>query len=199
MQISELSVPHTYRITATKHRDTRGAFYEQFRSDTFGDAGICFDVAQTNTSVSRRNTLRGIHLALAPGQAKIVICPRGAVLDVMVDLRVGSPTFGRFEMNRLDGESATMVCMAQGIGHAFLALTNDTMVTYLCSALHDPELTLEINPLDPELRLPWGLVDEPVMSDKDRAAPTVAQAHAEGILPTWQDCLDRYDALAPVR
>jgi NDP-hexose 3,5-(Or5-) epimerase len=193
MEISELALAHCYRLTPTLHRDARGAFYEQVRHDVLAEVGIPFTVAQVNYSTSRKNTLRGIHgVALPPGQAKIVSCVRGGMLDMVIDLRLGSPTYGQFEVNRLDAESGIAMYLAEGLGHAFLSLTADCCVSYLCSTEHQPGRPFDVNPLDPALDLPWGLASEPLMSEKDRTAPTLAEAEAAGLLPSYAECLALY-------
>jgi NDP-hexose 3,5-(Or5-) epimerase len=197
VKITEMAVPNGYRIVPERHLDQRGLFYEAFRADELSEAiGYPFVVGQGNYSISRRNTLRGIHgTTIPPGQAKLVTCVRGAVLDVVVDLRVGSRTFGMFDMTRQDEESGIAVYLADGLGHAFLALTDDTCMSYMCSAEYVPGTMIEISPLDPDIGIPWGLTDAPIMSDKDAAAPTLAEAAAAGMLPTHEDCLAFYATL----
>jgi NDP-hexose 3,5-(Or5-) epimerase len=200
MQITEMTVPNAYRITPRRHPDHRGHFFEAFRAEALSEAiGYPFVVGQANYSVSRRNTVRGIHgTTVPPGQAKLVTCVRGSVLDVVVDLRVGSPTFGRWELTRQDEESGIAVYLADGLGHAFLALSDDARMCYLCSQAYVPGTMIEVNPLDPEIGIPWELTGPPIMSDKDAAAPTLAQA--AGLLPGYAECLAYYEKLAePVR
>lgn len=197
MEITEMAVPNAYRLVPDRHLDRRGYFFEAFRADVLSDAiGYPFVVGQQNYSGSRRHTVRGIHgTTLPPGQAKLVTCVRGAVLDVVVDLRVGSPTFGAVEVTRQDEESGIAVYLADGLGHAFLALTDDACMSYLCSATYVPGTMIEINPLDPDLGIPWGLTELPTMSDKDAAAPTLVAALSTGLLPTYDECLAHYAAL----
>ncbi|MEU7183009.1 MULTISPECIES: dTDP-4-dehydrorhamnose 3,5-epimerase family protein [Streptomyces] len=195
--VSELKIPNAFRITPRKIPDRRGSFYEAFRSAALTEAiGYPFRIGQANYSVSRRGTLRGIHAtSLPPGQAKLVTCVRGAVLDVAVDLRVGSPTFGEFEITHQDEESGVSVYMADGLGHAFLALTDDVCMNYLCSTEYVPGTMIDVNALDPQLGIPWNLTCDPVMSDKDAAAPNAAEAIAAGLLPTYDECLAHYARL----
>ncbi|MDT7802130.1 MAG: 5-epimerase, partial [Actinomycetota bacterium] len=120
------------------------------------------------------------------GQAKYVYCPRGAVLDLVVDLRVGSPTFGRHAAVRLDDVTRTGVFVSEGLGHAFCALTDDADVTYLLSTTYDPGAEHGVNPLDPDLALPWpDDVGELLLSDKDRGAPGLIEARDAGALPSY--------------
>lgn len=158
MDILELSVPGAFRVTPEKLPDNRGSFYEALRSEALAEAvGYHFTVAGVNYSVSRAGTLRGIHGTIVPpGQEKFVTCVRGAALDVVVDLRVGSATFGAFDMNHQDEGSGTAVYLADGIGHAFLALTDDTCMNYLCSAEYVPGTMIDIDALDPEIGIPLG-------------------------------------------
>jgi len=146
--------------------------------------------------VSRRGVLRGVHFAdVPPGQAKYVTCVAGAILDVVVDIRVGSPTFGRWEAVRLDDENRRALYVAEGLGHAFLALSESATVVYLCSQPYAPAREHGIHPLDPELGIDWPLDGEPVLSAKDAAAPTLAEARAAGLLPGYDACLDFYASL----
>ena len=132
-------------------------FAAPFQGAAFREAlGFDLTVAQTNHSVSARGVIRGVHFAdVPPGQAKYVYCPRGALLDVVVDVRVGSPTFGRFEAVELDGRSCRAVYLAEGLGHAFVALEDDTVMAYLCSTPYNPGAEHGVSPLDPALGLPW--------------------------------------------
>jgi dTDP-4-dehydrorhamnose 3,5-epimerase len=153
-------------------------------------------VKQANHSVSSRGTLRGVHFAdVPPGQAKYVYCTRGAVLDVVVDLRVGSPTFGVSDAVRLDEQDRRGIYLSEGLGHAFLALTDDANVTYLCSTPYAPGREHGVHPLDPELELPWPQDVEPLLSDKDTAAPTLAEARERGLLPSYEQCTAYYATL----
>lgn len=195
MRVTELAVPGALLVTPVPHHDERGSFFEGFRADALREAtGRTFTVEQINYSVSRRHTLRGIHgVTIPPGQAKYVTCVRGALLDMVVDLRVGSPTFGRHAANVLDAGDGQAVYVPEGLGHGFLALTDDACICYVLSSSYVPGTQFEIHPLDPELDLPWGLTGPPLLSPKDAAAPTLARALAAGTLPTWQeDVLDVY-------
>jgi len=196
VKFTELAVADAYRITPDRISDLRGSFQESLQESAVSEAlGRRFPIAQINYSVSHRGVLRGIHGAqVPPGLGKIVTCVRGAVLDVVVDLRVGSPTFGQYDVTWQDASDGTSVVIPEGLGHAFLALTDDATMCYLCSAEYDPSIVIDINPLDPELRLPWGLAGAPVMSEKDASAPTLAAATAAGILPAYEDCLAVYQA-----
>ncbi|AGS73354.1 dTDP-4-dehydrorhamnose 3,5-epimerase [Streptomyces collinus Tu 365] len=177
--------------------DERGSFHEWYRGAEFREAtGYDLTLAQANCSVSRRGVLRGVHFAdVPPGQAKYVTCVRGAVLDVVVDVRVGSPTFGRWEAVRLDDDTRHAVFLAEGLGHAFMALTDDATVVYVCSAGYAPGREHGVHPLDPGLGIPWPEGVEPVMSAKDAEAPTLAEAERSGLLPGYADCSAHYERL----
>ena len=197
MQIRELAVPDSYVLDLVPHGDKRGRFTEWYRADVLASAtGWSLPLAQANHSVSARGVLRGVHFALVPpGQAKYVYCPAGRVLDVVVDVRVGSPTFGVSDAVLLESERPRAVFLAEGLGHAFLALEDGSSVTYLVSSGYSPGREFGVSPLDPELDLPWPSDVEVRLSDKDRAAPTLAQAREQGVLPTMEQCAARYAQL----
>ena len=191
-----MAVPGAWRFTPPVFPDARGLFVAPYQARHVAAAvGHGLEVAQANTSVSRRGVLRGIHYAdVPPGQAKYVHCVAGAVLDVVVDIRVGSPTYGRWDAVRLDPATMSAVYLSEGLGHAFLALEDHTVTTYLCSTPYDPTAEHGVDPLDPALDLPWERYvarDDLVLSDKDRCAPTLAQAREAGILPTAEACRAR--------
>jgi dTDP-4-dehydrorhamnose 3,5-epimerase len=177
--------------------DDRGSFHEWYRGEEFREAtGYDLGLMQANCSVSRRGVLRGVHFAdVPPGQAKYVTCVRGAVLDVVIDIRVGSPAFGRWEAVRLDDDTRHAVFLAEGLGHAFLALTDDATVVYLCSTGYAPEREHGLHPLDPELGIEWPEGITPVLSPKDAEAPTLAEARQSGLLPSYEACRTWYSHL----
>ncbi|MCI2416745.1 dTDP-4-dehydrorhamnose 3,5-epimerase family protein [Saccharopolyspora sp. K220] len=198
MQVSRLEITGAFEFTPKSFPDHRGLFVAPFQETAFVEAtGHPLRVAQTNHSVSARNVIRGVHFAaVPPGQAKYVYCPKGALLDVVVDVRVGSPTFGRWAAIRLDSTEYRAVYLAEGLGHAFAALTDDTVMAYLCSTPYNPTAEHGIDPLDPDLALPWSELDgEPILSEKDRNAPGLAKAAEQGLLPDYETCLARYETL----
>jgi dTDP-4-dehydrorhamnose 3,5-epimerase len=190
MKIVPLSIAGAFEIQPAQHGDTRGVFLEWYRFDRLIEAvGHPLRLAQANISVSARDVVRGIHFAdVPPGQAKYVTCVRGAVVDVVVDLRVGSPTFGRSEQVLLDETDRRAVYLAEGLGHGFCALSDDATLTYLCSETYAPGREHGVHPLDPDLAIDWP-TGEPVLSDRDAAAPSLSQARAGGLLPDYQQCL----------
>ena len=181
------------------HADDRGSFAEAFRGAEFAAAlGYRLDVAQVNCSVSRRGVIRGIHYSdVPPGQAKYVTCVAGAILDVVVDLRAQSPSFGKWEAVRLDAETRGAVFLSEGLGHAFMALTDDATALYLCSTPYAPGREHGVNPLDPAIGIAWPLAggEEPVLSEKDAAAPTLDEALRTGQLPGYAECAAYTDKL----
>ncbi|MEV7092196.1 dTDP-4-dehydrorhamnose 3,5-epimerase [Amycolatopsis sp. NPDC051045] len=197
MQFRRLSVPDAYEFSPRAFPDDRGLFVAPFQEDTFRAAvGHPLRLGQSNHSVSRRGTIRGIHFAdTPPGQAKYIYCPRGSLLDVVVDLRAGSPTFGQWDTAVLDSREFRAMYLAEGLGHGFVALEDDTVMTYFCSEPYNPSGEHGITPLDPALDLPWPADIEPILSAKDRDAPTLAEALEQGLLPAYADCVAYYDKL----
>jgi dTDP-4-dehydrorhamnose 3,5-epimerase len=189
MDISALSIEGAWEITPRLHGDPRGLFTEWYRFDLLAEVvGHPLELAQGNLSVSAKDVVRGIHFAdVPPGQAKYVTCTRGAVLDVIVDIRLGSPTFGRWEGVRLDEDSRKAVYIAEGLGHGFCALSDDATLTYLCSATYNPTGEHGIHPLDPDLDIRWP-AGTPLLSDRDAAAPTLREARESGLLPDYDQC-----------
>jgi dTDP-4-dehydrorhamnose 3,5-epimerase len=190
MTARELTVPGAWELTPALHTDSRGLFFEWFTDSAFTEfAGHRFDLRQANCSVSAAGVLRGVHFAqLPPSQAKYVTCLRGSVYDVIVDIRVGSPTFGKWEAVVLDGQHRRTVYLSEGLGHAFLALEDDSTVMYLCSAGYAPDREHTINALDPALDIAWPAINgEPIISDRDREAPTLEEVRVAGLLPTWDE------------
>ena len=184
------SIGGAWTFTPAMHRDGRGHFLEWFRADELSESlGYWPETAQANCSVSRRGVVRGVHFAsVPPGQAKYVTCVSGAILDVIVDIRVGSPGYGRSEAVRLDDTSPRAVFVEAGLGHAFTALSDEATVIYLCSAPYSPGREHGVHPLDPDIGIEWPTGTEPVLSPKDAAAPTLEQARRAGLLPLYADC-----------
>lgn len=192
MRVESLDIEGAWVVTPAIHGDARGAFLEWFKQEAFRRAvGHTFTVEQANCSVSARGVLRGIHFAdVPPSQAKYVMCTAGAILDVVVDIRVGSPTFGQWRSVRLDDRDRRAVYLSEGLGHGFLSLQDGSTVVYLCSTPYNPGREHEIHPRDPALGIDWELGDlVPELSAKDAAAPSLADAEASGLLPTYEAAL----------
>jgi dTDP-4-dehydrorhamnose 3,5-epimerase len=198
VQIRELSVPDAYEITPKQFADDRGVFLEWYRFDRLEEAvGHPLELKQANTSVSRRGSVRGIHFAdIPPSQAKYVTATRGAVLDYVVDIRVGSPTFGTWDSVLLDDTDRRAIYVAEGLGHCFVALTDDATVSYLVTDTFNPTREHGINPLDPEIALRFpDEAGELLLSPKDTDAPGLAEAAESGLLPTWEAARAYYASL----
>ncbi len=190
MKLRPLGIDGAWEITPQQHRDARGMFLEWYRFDLLAEkTGHPLRLAQGSMSVSARNVVRGLHFAdVPPGQAKYVTCTRGAILDVVVDLRVGSPTFGRWESVRLDEVDRRALYLAEGLGHGICALSDDATLTYLCSQTYNPAAEHCVHPLDPDLAIEWPVRDVR-LSPRDQAAPSLSEAHARGLLPDYARCV----------
>jgi len=179
-----------WEFTPVLRPDDRGVFLESFKSRVFEETvGHPLHLRQMNISVSRAGTVRGIHFAdVPPGQAKYIQCFSGRIIDIVVDIRVGSPTFGSWEAIELDDDRRNAVYVAEGLGHGFCALTPSATIGYLCSEPYAPNHEHGIHPMDPALGLPWP-EGELVLSPKDAAAPTLDEASARGLLPEYAACV----------
>ena len=198
MQIRELEIPDAYEITPRQHPDDRGLFFVFYRCDRLEAAvGHSLDLKQGNTSVSRRGSVRGIHFAdIPPSQAKYVMAPRGAVLDFVIDIRVGSPTYGKWDSVLLDDVDRRAIYVAEGLGHCFVALTDDATVSYLVTDVYNPTREHGINPLDADIALEFPLpAEDLLLSAKDTDAPGLAEANESGLLPTWDAARAFYASL----
>ena len=186
MKITPLEIKGAWVAESPIWSDDRGFFREWFKSESIKTAtGRDFGIEQANVSLSSKGTLRGIHYSIAPkGQAKWVTCVSGAIKDVIVDIRPGSPTFGKWIDVELRGDSGKAVFIGEGLGHGFIALEENTTVAYLVSTPFSPAQEFEINPLDEKIGIDWSmpLIDLKI-SDKDKSAPTLAERHIEGKLP----------------
>src|SRR6202051_4782690 len=175
--MDSLGIEGSWVCTPQVHRDHSGHFLELSRGAELAAAlGHRLDVAQANCSVSRRGGIRGIHYSdVPPGQAKYVTCVAGAILDVIVDLRADSPSFGKWEAVKLDAVTRRAVFLAEGLGHAFMALTEGATALYLCSTPYAPGREHGVHPLDPTIGIAWPADDDlvPALSEKDAAAPTL--------------------------
>lgn len=188
MQIRELTIGGAWEITPLQRSDDRGLFLEWYRYDKLSEAvGHPLDLRQGNTSVSKRGVVRGIHFADVPrGQAKYVTVAHGAVLDFIVDVRSGSPTFGQWDSVVLDDQDRRAVYIGEGLGHAFVALTEQATVSYLVSDVYNPQTERGIDPLDSEIALEFPAdAGELILSPKDLEAPTLAEALDLNLLPDW--------------
>jgi dTDP-4-dehydrorhamnose 3,5-epimerase len=190
LKIRQLSIAGAWELTPVQYADPRGTFLEWYKAETLAaEVGHPLTLAQGNLSVSSQGVVRGIHFAdVPPSQAKYVTCVRGAGLDVIVDIRVGSPTFGQWEALALDDVDRRAVYISEGLGHAFCALTDDATLLYSCSTGYNPGREHGIHPLDPDLAIDWP-VEHPLLSEKDAAAPKLAEALEAGLLPDYAACV----------
>ena len=197
MEITKLKIGGAFRVTPRQFPDDRGVFMEGFRGDKLAEfIGHEMRVVQTNISVSSKGAVRGIHFAdVPPSQAKYVTAVGGSFIDFIVDIRVGSPTFGQWDSVRLDTDTRDAVYLSEGLGHCLVALEDNSTAVYLCSQPYNPSGEHGINPMDPAigLAIPEGI--EPVVSAKDAAAPTLEEAKASGLLPSYAACQDFYRSL----
>ena len=193
MTFQPLSIEGAWLFTPNTLLDSRGSFQESFRLDQIESTlGRAFSLKQINQSVSKAGVLRGIHFAKnPPGQGKFVTCVRGSVWDLVVDLRVGSPTFGQHEGTLLTESNGLGVLIEKGLGHAFLSIEDDSTVSYLCDEYYSPENEFGVSISDPELKIDVEKVSEGygikeiVLSDKDENAPSLSELMSSGVLPTY--------------
>ncbi|MEU7742790.1 dTDP-4-dehydrorhamnose 3,5-epimerase [Nonomuraea sp. NPDC049158] len=197
MTTRPLAVPGAWAFDPVHHRDPRGRLVVWYDEQALAAAtGHPLRLGQTNHAVSRKDTLRGVHLTrLPPGQGKYVYCPRGSALDVVVDLRPGSPTFGLWDALLLSESNCRAVYISEGLGHAYWAYEDDTTIVYLCSERYDADKEVAVHPLDPALALPWPEGRSPVLSERDARAPSLGEAERADLLPGFAACLEHYARL----
>lgn len=191
MNARPLAIDGAWEFTALQFPDERGTFVVWYEEEPFvAVTRRTLDVRKTHHAQSRRGTIRGVHFTMVPpGQAKYVYCPRGKILDVVVDVRIGSPTFGRWDSVVLDPVDFRCVYLSDGLGHAYLALEDDSILVYLCTTAYAPDREAEVDPFDPALGLPWPADVTPIVSARDRAAPSLAAAAERGVLPDYEESM----------
>ena len=186
MNLRELDIVGLYVAESRVFGDDRGFFREWFKLSDFEAAGLSFAAEQSNLSMSVRNVVRGLHYSLAPrGQAKVVTCVFGTLDDVIVDIREGSPTYGAVVTVSLSADAGTTVVLPAGVAHGFCVTSETAALSYLLSSPYDAPHELEIHPMDPAINVPWALEGEAILSEKDAAAPSLAQRRAAGQLPVF--------------
>jgi epimerase EvaD len=193
VQARKLAVEGAIEFTPRVFPDDRGLFISPFQEEAFVEAhgGPLFRVAQTNHSMSKRAVVRGIHYtATPPGIAKYVYCARGRALDIVVDIRVNSPTFGQWDAVLMDQQDHRTMYFPVGVGHAFVALEDDTVMSYMVSGGYVAQDELALSAVDPALGLPIDAGIEPILSDRDRVAITLAEAQQQGLLPDYATSLE---------
>ncbi|CAM5490466.1 dTDP-4-dehydrorhamnose 3,5-epimerase [Streptomyces spiroverticillatus] len=186
-----LAVEGAFVFTPQVHRDERGIFTSPLQGEEFArTVGHPLPVVQTNHNRSARGVLRGVHFTTTPpGQAKYVHCAAGRAQDFVVDLRLGSPTFGAWDTVAMDTVSFRSIYLPVGVGHAFVALEDDTVMSYLVSSPYRPGLEQSLDPFDAELALPWPKELALTLSERDTHAVSLAEARRRGMLPRYEDCL----------
>lgn len=188
MNLQELSISGSFLSTHNVFPDERGLFREWFKSEEIATIDPEFRVRQANYSLSKKAVIRGIHYSLAPeGQAKLVTCASGSIVDVLVDLRVGSPTYLNIEYIELAEDSGNVIYIPTGVGHGFVVVSDSASVVYLTSSEFAPEFERSICPTDPELGIDWQLPvgQSGIMSAADVSAPTLSEANKSGDLPSF--------------
>jgi len=196
MRSRELAVPDAYEFTPVVHADDRGRFMEFYRYEALEERiGRRLDLRQGNVSVSARGVMRGVHYALVPpGQAKLVQAVAGSFYDYVIDLRVGSPTFGTWDRVLIDTVDHRSVYLAEGLGHVLVALEDGSTACYLASSVYAPDREFTVSPLDAELALELPFpTDELRLSPRDAEAPTLAEAAERGTLPDYAECRAWYE------
>lgn len=174
MRRIETSLSGLVVIEPVVHGDERGFFVESFRASALAQMGIHDRWVQDNHSRSTRGVVRGMHFALLPGQAKLIRCPRGAIVDVCVDIRRGSPTYGRWDAIELDDRGMRMLYIPVGFAHGYCVTSDVADVIYKCSHYYDPALEREISVSDPDIGIEWP-VAMPTLSKRDRDAPMLRE------------------------
>jgi len=186
VELRPLGIEGAWVATSPMWKDDRGSFREWFKSaDILAATGWDFSVAQANLSESKRGVVRGIHYSTAAvGQAKWITCVTGSIRDVTVDIRPGSSTYGKYKFVNLVGGDGQAVLIGDGLGHGFVSMVDGSTVAYMVTSPFSPTEEFEINPLDPELGIEWGLpVGKLRLSPKDAAAPSLAERLGQGKLP----------------
>lgn len=182
IRVTPARIPGVLVLEPEVHADERGFFVETYRREDLVRAGLEVDFVQENHSRSSRGTIRGLHFSIQPGQAKLVRAARGHILDVAVDIRRGSPTFGQHETFELDDVAHRQVYLPVGIAHGFCVLSEVADVCYRVDAYYDAERERGVAWDDPALGIAWS-VDGPVLSARDRVLPRLADLPTE--LTDW--------------
>jgi dTDP-4-dehydrorhamnose 3,5-epimerase len=174
MKLQELELKGSWLAKSELHIDDRGSFREWFKSDEVKSVtGLDFIVKQSNISISKKNSIRGMHFSTSPlGQSKWITCVAGSVWDVVVDIRLNSPTFKKWAGIQLSEDSGLSLLAGKGFAHGFLALENNSAISYLLTSEYSPSEEFGFNPLDPSLSIDWK-IENPIMSQKDLSAPTL--------------------------
>jgi dTDP-4-dehydrorhamnose 3,5-epimerase len=184
MNVIQTCLPGVMVIEPRVFADARGSFRTAFHAEQFAALGLCCDFVQDNVSVSRARVLRGLHFQQPNGQGKLVSVVRGEVFDVAVDVRLGSPTFGRATWSTLSETNCRQMLIPPGFAHGFVVSSSEAVVVYKCSRLYSPadERTIRWN--DSSLAIPWPVTD-PVLTERDAIAPSLRELSCDQ-LPRWE-------------
>lgn len=185
MQFVRTDIPEVIVIKPRVYSDQRGFFAESYRKSLFRENGIDNDFVQDNLSRSTRGTIRGLHYQLINPQAKLVSVTRGRVLDVVVDVRKGSPTFGRYVTEELTSDNKWMLYVPEGFAHGFCVLSDEADFYYKCSDYYNPDGERGIAWNDPDIGIEWP-VAEPVLSERDSRLPRLNEMDDRD-LPIYQN------------
>lgn len=181
MKIEETSLTNVKLIKPKVYGDQRGHFLEAYRQDLFKKHGIELEFVQDNISTSKKNTLRGLHYQLPPAsQAKLIMVVQGKILDVAVDLRENSPTFGESFSTELSSENRHMLLVPTGFAHGFSVLSDEATIYYKCNDYYNKELERGVRWNDSELKIDWK-VDDPILSEKDKEQPLLKELDSKDL------------------
>jgi dTDP-4-dehydrorhamnose 3,5-epimerase len=196
VNINKLQIDGSWIIDFHKFEDHRGYFFESFKlNECVEGFARPLTITQANTSLSKKGSIRGIHYALIPpSQAKFIQCQKGSIIDFVVDIRIGSPTFGTFQAINLNSNNPQAVFIEEGLAHAFVALEDETIVTYLINQNYNPEREKGINPFDSQLSISWPKIDL-ILSKKDKNEISLSEAQKRGILPNYKECKEYIKSL----
>lgn len=185
MKIERLAIPEVLLLEPRVFSDSRGYFLETFSTRSWPETGVQETFVQDNVSRSVRGTLRGLHLQNPQAQGKLVLAVSGVIWDVAVDVRVGSPTFGKWVAAELSEDNHRQLYVPPGFAHGFCALSETARVLYKCTATYEPSAEMSVRYDDPDIGVDWP-VQEPLLSPKDAVAPTLAELRAAGRLPVYE-------------
>lgn len=194
MKINSLNFPGVYEILPEIHLDKRGFFFESYSENSFfANLNLNFKVSQINVSKSVKGVIRGIHFASRrPGQTKFIQCVDGEILDIFVDLRLGSSSFGKWGSLNLSASKHNAILLPNGFGHGFQTLTNSATVMYCVDQPYNPVNEFAINPFSPELSITWRKI-KPIMSDRDLQAKNLDYFESAKLLPIFYECEGKFD------
>jgi len=185
MKVIETKIPGVLLLEPRVFGDERGWFIETWQRERYAEHGIPASFVQDNQAYSRRGVLRGLHVQYPHSQGKLVQVTHGEVFDVAVDIRRGSPHFGRWVGATLSGENKRQFYVPEGFAHGYCVLSDEALFSYKCTDLYHPETQFSVRWDDPALGIEWPLDGEPILADKDRDAPLLSEI-PENQLPPYE-------------